>query len=359
MSEKFKTYNLELKPLTPIIIGSGEELDAYEYVIHQDNDGNDYLYAINWLEYINSVPVLDRAKIIKAIESCDVMQVRQFLQENATSIVNGDNCIRFKFLASKSAMDKYRGKNLDLKNDLLVSLHQRTSSHPFIPGSSLKGAIRTSFFVKPGKQYQQNPAQDPINRLNRKLEKILLGYNETSDDPFRSLKLGDSSFALSHLVDVTSFRHKAGKWDTMFSVLKEAIYPKQLSNLESLVSIDSRLVGKDKSYKFAVSRSAIVKECRDFYSFVYAKDKQFLNKAGGGDKPVVDWSWAGELEDSIKGTKEDGWFPVRLGWGTGKTGMTISVVLGDKEPITRRLAKKDTDEYLPIGWAICRMTEMQ
>ncbi|MBI4744478.1 MAG: CRISPR-associated endoribonuclease Cas6 [Actinobacteria bacterium] len=372
MSEKLKTYKLELKPLTPIIIGSGEELEAYEYVIHRDGDGNDYLYAINWLEYINTVPIFDRAKILSLIESGNIMQLRQFLENKAESIVSKENCLKFKLNASKPAADKIRSKIKDPQNALAVKLFIRSFGKPYIPGSSLKGALRTaslmarisfderlfdefklnlSILKKKLHELQNKLPKKQFDKIKKKEEEIFIkkvednAFDKSSpfNDPFRSLKVGDSSFAQNYIIDVQRKELIQGKWSDHVSELREATLPEGNNPIAIPITLDSSGAnhGEVRSFIRALTREEVVNSCRYFYGRVYLEETKFYGN-NYQNKPTIDWSWAGQLKDAISDTKDDGWFPVRLGWGTGKTGMTIGVVLGkEKAPITRRLVKKN------------------
>lgn len=348
-----ESYKLILKPLTPIIIGSGEELEAYEYVVHEEDNGQKYFYAINWLEYINTLPVFDRGKIVNVIESADVMQIRKFLFEKTSSIVSKKNCIRFQVLIDKEASAKYEGDLSDPKNELVVKLLIRSGDKSYIPGSSLKGAIRTSFLYEPAREYIKRPGA-PISRLGNRLEKILLNYDTTFEDPFRSLKIGDSKGVNSKIVFIQRKQLKHGRWNDMPFELREALNPAEEGEIEMPITLDSRSKEKAGSFRYSISRNWIAEKCRNFYGDVYKEEVDFF-KQYASDAPVIDPSWKGLLEDAINGTKEDGYFPVRLGWGSGKAGMAISIVLReDDPPITRRLIKHG-NEYQPIGWAVCKM----
>ncbi len=81
---------------------------------------------------------------------------------------------------------------------------QRTSynphtEQPFIPGSAIKGAIRTAILDNLNAQLELSPAPVPnkkgINTANQNLQHRLLAYKEIPEDPLRLLKISDSDYA--------------------------------------------------------------------------------------------------------------------------------------------------------------------
>ncbi|QTA38789.1 type III-A CRISPR-associated RAMP protein Csm5 [Thermosipho ferrireducens] len=171
---KIKKYKYELEIITPLAICSGEVIQSFEVI----KDGN-------------SAYVLDFQKLMSQEENFlnYLIEYPEILEssEEIKKVLRFFNVDYSKYI--KHSLKGYLPRNLRI-NEFV-----KTAGRPYIPGSSLKGAIRT-FLIK-GTKYTE--------KYSVKLFKTSYGKSKFFDDtvdrelfgtpnesPFRMLKIFDS-----------------------------------------------------------------------------------------------------------------------------------------------------------------------
>ncbi len=341
-----KNYILTIKTVTPVVIGSGEVLEPYEYVI-RDN-GRPTLYALDLLNFLNWLDGQEREGVLALIEA-DIMGFRRKLANLSTKITSNADLQRFAFSVSDLVACEYRDKIANPDNALEISLFVRTLGNPFIPGSSIKGALRTAFVYR----------KAIANKGFRK-ETLLLNYKNSFDDPFRTIKIGDSEVVKTQVVKTENRSFKPGK-NSGIPALREAT----VTNFEVKIPISAypEIVGKSSGYdsgpSYRVEISEIINSCRQFYGELLKAEINFFER-NKRSTFKVDLSWVRPLEKVAMGAMGGDCFPLRLGWGTGKLSKTIALITGEKHPISRNFIKKsggDRPEYVSPGWVLAKIEE--
>ncbi|WP_165067802.1 type III-A CRISPR-associated RAMP protein Csm5 [Desulfovibrio sp. ZJ200] len=138
--ESFLPFRLEA--LTPVFIGSGSDLSPLEYVIRQEGD----VYALHlvdaaaWLQAAQ-----DKADIRKALDSGEMLNLRRLMDEHLDAALYS--------LARVAVSSAALAENLraHIKNPGSLSKAEvqplprsPVTMAPYIPGSSLKGALSTA-----------------------------------------------------------------------------------------------------------------------------------------------------------------------------------------------------------------------
>jgi CRISPR-associated protein Csm5 len=156
MNSFLKTFRLVLTPLSPIHIGMGEDFEPTNYIIDADKDGNNgILYAFDPARALLS-PEL-RGKLLAAADSGrpeSIHSIYALLAEKREAFIP----VAHDFIpVSAGIARKYRdslGKVVRVENDLRQVYNsnalERTmrlagDGRPYLPGSSVKGAIRTAW----------------------------------------------------------------------------------------------------------------------------------------------------------------------------------------------------------------------
>lgn len=136
MKNPYKSYKMKLTTLSPVFIGSGESLNPGQYVFNQED---------------NSAKVLDEVKFSSFLAK------NHLIDEYADALINfGDKINLYKWLKenrissnipifSYSLPCKYIGKN---SLNVIKLFVKNSDGLPYIPGSSIKGAIRTAILAK-------------------------------------------------------------------------------------------------------------------------------------------------------------------------------------------------------------------
>ena len=177
---KVERFPLTLTPLTPLHVGDGSQLEAYEYAVVE---GRFHRLSLNRL--LARLTPEEQERLNVCIER-DLTGLRRFVREHFDPEI-----AEYSAAASPRSRDVYE-KNLDrFANQLIVSPFIRSMGAPFIPGSSLKGALRTALL--------DALIPTPITeRRAATLEARTLGYmNPQRDrpniprDPLKGLRVSD------------------------------------------------------------------------------------------------------------------------------------------------------------------------
>lgn len=204
-----KKYKIMAIPLTNIHIGSGEQLEPLDYYIY-----NCEFIRLNPKKIIGNLNETNRNIFIKIIDSNRLKDVAKFLYENLT-----EESVIYRTNVSESMQLEFNEKFTSTENQQLVFEMYRDKSDfkPVIPGSSIKGAIRTAVLYKlmiddnlEGKINSQariiyklmlevnrlrgKARREKFSELNKEInrvEKIILKNRDVRNDPFRTIKISD------------------------------------------------------------------------------------------------------------------------------------------------------------------------
>lgn len=174
-------YNIVLEVLTPLSIGAGAEKDwvkGMDYVVNNNN-----LYKINL------------AKIKKAGFDLNLL-CTYFANKDSDSIIK---------LVGNRLSDVCDGNPMDLPvqtdNDIKAFIKNELSGKPIVPGSSLKGAIRSILF-----EYFKDQNEDEERRV--------FGNPNDGNDFMRFVKFSDIEFEKTKLYNTKIFNliGTGGRW---------------------------------------------------------------------------------------------------------------------------------------------------
>lgn len=139
-----QTY--EIKCIAPVHIGSGEELRTFEYLYDRDKLEMSLLHESKWLAFLDARGLTDA--FIKYIEIEGQGNRSRNLLEwlTANRVTEADlrkaGVIRRKVPVAMLSEKKYRNRKPNL-NKVVCHLVRADNAHPYIPGSTIKGALRT------------------------------------------------------------------------------------------------------------------------------------------------------------------------------------------------------------------------
>lgn len=190
---QYAHYRVNLHILSPIHVGAGQELDPFSYIIRDRT-----LFMIDLIKWMEVYPEPD--KLYRMMDSDNFANIRSFIAEN----FNFEGAIRCAIpVDNPKLLDVYRRAILkkDPKNQVLISPMTRNeiSTRAYIPGSSIKGAMRTAignYFVKTARVTSRDfRGRDDYNK------KI---FGQINKDPMRFIKLSDISMGSPGTVIVES-----------------------------------------------------------------------------------------------------------------------------------------------------------
>lgn len=331
-----KIYELKCEILTPLHIGDGSELQPYEYII------TDKFYKISLEDFILDLPI-KKQKVITDLMEQDIIKLRHFLRNNLDPLRFGEYFVE----VSNKVKNSYDTKIADELNQLLISPFIRTSNRPYIPGSSLKGAIRTAvvaYFA--GENIRERNARNleakVLGYFNQKRKKINL-----QNDPFRAIKITDSFLPKnSTLIEEVATITKQGE----IKVIREVTYSQSTDHpleFSTELRIDDALLTKNSRIRKKLNIETLTIACNEFSNIViqYEKDKYFRNRPKV--KKIYNW-----LYSQIKENKS---FLFRVGWGSGKNSVTLNLKKERSEYVKTR---KLIDMIYPLGWVKVNLREV-
>lgn len=277
LRKEMKVYQCTLTPLTPIHIGSGNELTPYNYVIK-----NDIFYRISLEKVIPKLSINERNELVRILESNNFIKIRSFIQK----VYKPEYGYYYSCSVDEDVIIKYESKitgaqRANEENKLSVEEFIGNYLGKYIPGSSLKGAIRSAYIgsnMTPRQYYsvirRDKPDTRPFKAIGEarkesdRREATIIGLSEKNSfyDPFKKLLIKDSE-CLRDLVEVREVER----------VNKKQNMP--LGNYEVTKSILS--TGDIMEIKFEMDINNIILPNSDFLNEVY------FQKNKKADRPIV------------------------------------------------------------------------
>lgn len=226
------TYDMTITMISPVHVGSGQEITPLEYVITSKTSASRdfrWLCAINTSHLLARLTDEQRAEFIKAAEAGGVRLLRDFIRKTADLSPRSPDVL-WRAVVSEDLADAYdqalQPGAADAPAELAVVVMTRhpADGTPYLPGSSIKGALRTAWIAHQYPQY--NGPLDPESVDHRKtsaaFEALILGHArdaraaahrarsqgrrgnapriqpELRADPFRALRVGDAVLRGQH-----------------------------------------------------------------------------------------------------------------------------------------------------------------
>ena len=367
-------YTLTVEPVTCVHIGTGEQLSPLDYKISRSKQGNDLFVNFSSDSILKRIAADPKksAEFERLSSGGDMKALAGFFHENAK---NADinyicHCTR-EFL---KIWEENKDKD-PLQNGRFVEQMYRQGMRPVIPGSSLKGSVRTAIL---------NAAlEDCYNRNNlrgkkdNQIQKELLDFKDAKNDPFRTLQFGDCVFdgrgtqIVGALKNIKTDRDGEVVEHKTSQILAEAIkgyfmHDGTDANLagEARFALDVDLAEEKEAVSKKITIQDIVNNCNDFYwrEFKTEYEKFYKNACGSECDAIT------KLHKELKAVAEDAQkqneFIIRVGRWSQVEFVTFDENF--RSPKTRRgkdgkplpYGKTRTvfnydGLYLPLGWCRC------
>ena len=381
-----KKYKVKLLPLTDIRIGSGKDIEAYEYTVKAG-----YMYRIDMSEVFDKMSDSEKGNFRKILKKNNLFNIRSWIYNNYRE----EWGYIYKERVSSNFEKYYKEKIDDRSQDnsqLSISEFIGYDNKKYIPGSSIKGALRTAFiysdFLENEKKYQIKSSykikngkriynrteidkeakimesevllaekEDRYgNKIDKKGEKLGL---EPKKDPFKIVKVFDTEEIDSKKFEVARLKIKEGNLtcEVLNGTYNEIKKTKKV-NFEK--GINFNIVLAEYSLK-------------DNPMMDYKKNlgiKQILNSLNNKMENILDFEIEKERKKddyNIKGFyeflknifdsfKNKNITLIRIGGYTGFNDKTINLVT--TEPIENSRTVFDANCY-PIGWALIKVEEVK
>jgi CRISPR-associated protein Csm5 len=366
-------YNLHCEILTPVHIGTGEQIEPFDYLIRDHT-----FYRISLPRLIGNLGKEEQRSLTGLIEKSDLNGIRTFIGNN----VDFETHCVYETDVSHEVETIYMDKINDIHNQLLISPFIRTDriNAAYIPGSSLKGSIRTAILNERGKSiYQQiykksratleqiprfkrqKPREGDIQRdIERNVEKYIFDNRDAKNDPFRAISIADA-YLPDNSTTVTEVkntgRDRTGNLRSisiqMFTEVTHSTASDHVIEFETELVIDHELQSTSRAVSRTITMQDIIDSCNNFYIEKMRLDDTFFRNSR--ISPTTEW-----LLNEAK-NKEEGSFFLRVGRFSGIFSVTLDEPYRNPRPPsgkawgkTRNLAQ----DLYPMGWVKATVSEI-
>ena len=316
-----KHYKIKLHTLSQIHIGSGEVYDPTQFVINEDGmcvfKRDDFIISMseNQLEELSKLS-LDSKKPVSVFrffrDKFDKTKVKHRVIK-----VSKDLRDAYQNLCNSGTLDKSVINQFELKRTIFNPIN----GMPYIPGSSLKGCIKT-FWMS-----EQNKLQAKIKNESNigKLENSILKGNY-GKDPFRFVKVSDlypvvednNEEALTEIVYAVMIPKKADKkarseLTVALEVIKKGVV------FKGTISIDDQDELPSRQAVQIAGIETLMKASKEYYAKKMLNENDLLGKLGAlkpGEKMF-------EINEELRGKLYKPSFFVRLGHHSSAEFITI------------------------------------
>ncbi|MDY0261382.1 RAMP superfamily CRISPR-associated protein [Syntrophotalea acetylenica] len=207
-----RTEFFQLEILSPVYIGTGEEIDPMAYLMRQD-ENQILCHVLDTRTWAAEYP--DPDELSATFSGTNIPAMRSYLANHIDPALYG---LRAVMVSEEKIFHEYQAKLADQhsSHQLLISPHLSCREQvPVLPGSSIKGALRTAVIDWLDREKHLNlkaaRAEDRNGRAYiRRLESVL---GPITDNAFKQLKIGDVMGYQDStlLVEPRELRRKAGK----------------------------------------------------------------------------------------------------------------------------------------------------
>lgn len=299
--------------------------------------GDGRLYAFRPEKLLPALTEKEQEDFLQRAET-SMLQVRNHIKELMDRRPALRECASFSFPVTPAAGAAYENRLANPQSDLSLYPFIRTGDAPYIPGSSLKGAIRTACL-----SYLLNGSGRRVRASDRSdnLQKDVFGYQRINDDPFRYLRIGDSQpfpeATILAMTNVVSVRDGREQIPMMREVSRAALMGGNAPSSEHRSSALPAPAGT----RFVPTVEAVIEACRYFYGKHLEQEARRLRELADA-KSRYD-----VLAASEKKLGQDE-FLVRLGWGCGFYGVTVAY---EMEETPDKSSCRLLEGGVPLGWA--------
>ncbi|MBP3546263.1 MAG: hypothetical protein J6K16_03920 [Alphaproteobacteria bacterium] len=372
MSEmNVKFYRYKITTLSPIHVGTGEEFlptnsvisddcgsqkdmicpecgrkieDNYcstcdiEYTEKESTSGEAHLHTFTSQELLSSLEVNQKTLFYNLCKQGDWSKIRDFFVNNADKIAKKSH---IKATVSQEVYSDYKNMGKDAMFGIEKQFTDLLTQNPIIPGSSLKGSIRTALLNAKAKFRKCDN--------DKKLAQELLGYEKINEDPFKYFKISDafSSAPITTRI-IKQINNSRSNGYTLQPQGYAEIIPAN-SVFEGTICFNN---AKDNNLRFAELFSA----CKEFYGKELAYEESYASEVVGD-----------AFYKKLKNLSENRYL-IRVGKHSGAECVTINGYRKIKirkrggyetkdHATTFWLSKDNNQEILPFGWAVMEISE--
>ena len=374
-------YEVRLTPITPIHIGTGDELMPFSYTImpvQSRGKNNEIVSRDGYIRFNDEILVRyfkqeQLEKLQTLIDRNDFGAFRHEFNTVAQKLIPlHPDCIFYTARLTEEVSDLWKGLSDRKNNSFIVQpiLSNLLSKQPYIPGSSLKGAIRTALLDPFARGYSDVPPRFREQTMLAMHEHMKDVKYKAQDDPLRVLKISDAVFPAknSRIVGQLALYNRKKKATESIAINEEVLESvatrtdvddsiASAFSATTTISIDDRLIERHPYHTAPRTIVDIIKSCNEFYEDTSNHEYEcFFRDA---DENLYNgYQYVDAAFDEMYKRDKKSEFIIRLGRHSQIEYMTFSTEreIGRKAANTvSRTLFKYKDLLLPMGWLHCEV----
>ena len=356
-----KPIKIRLHVLSPVHIGCDDVYEPTSFVIDEQKKK---LIEFDPLEFVKSLKPQESDEFSRTASGDNILAIFKAIKRLYKPTIKGrgveitDYLIEhYKKILRMGTFDKNAVINKFTMNKTAFNLQDNT---PYIPGTSLKGALRTAYLSALAADQKVTNAQNA-----KRLETDLLGVSFDSD-PFRMVKVSDllpvdnASTKIFYAVNKKKkLSDKASRAESGPPQIFEAIMPETI--FEGSISV--QIPERGANIKNPIKKEYLLKAAQRFYAKALADDEKSFQVIG--IKNISDQQHYKQFIEQFNKTA----FLVRIGRHSGAEAVTIEgnriiKIMGKQGERPKYLQNSTTiwlasetnkpssnNGLLPFGWA--------
>jgi CRISPR-associated protein Csm5 len=390
-----KHYTLKYTPLSPVHIGTDESYEPGNYVI---DDETGALYSFGSDAALNGLSDSDRKQLLAIVngkpDDTMLTRVQAFFHNNQEKLLafamppvptaKGIKSLYEKRIG-KTAQHESQGKRVINKLEIDRTFYNPVDGKPLLPGSSIKGAIRTALLDG----INNNKSLIDRNERNQQLQERLF-EGKFHADPMRLVSLGDAGwqgqtgkpacqvqFAVNRKRKPVT--NKDGKLvqsqaeaSNLYQLL-ECVTPQHYQGFTGNLTLHNTQAISQDNHKLPKQHlhwtaKDIANACNAFYMGLFWQEINPMK-----ERNYLKTDWINQMEQLLasgllKKLNEGSAFLLRVGRHSGAEALTLNGVRSikimqgrgekpkyEKSPLTWWFAADDIgskDNLLPFGWVL-------
>lgn len=358
-----KPLKFRLHIISPVHIGCDDVYEPTSFVIDEKKQR---LIEFDPMDFIKSLSMQDRQRFTAICMQGSISSIVSIYKFISSKQVKGREVEIASGLLShyKKVRDMSTNDEKKIRQELNQFTISRTAYNPhnnlpYIPGSSLKGSLRTAYLSKLAKDRGIKGRKDRAKDLE-----IELLQGSFATDPFRMVKVSDFlpvKDVKTKIVYAVNKKKKTSKFEARgpFQILETV---KEGAIFEGVISI------QQPEQKAGISKpiqpKELLKSINDFYSTLIKEEDEITKEIGVGS--IV----AQRINDKFKDRIGKTAFLLRIGRHSGAEAVTIErnrnikIMQGKGQPpkyldhtttiwLASETSKPKTNNgLLPFGWAV-------
>ena len=200
MKPPFKRYRVVLEAVSPLHIGSGEAVEPWQYVLEPYGKSK-YLWLLDVPALLAALAEPDRREFLRRCDSSNPLTAREWLAGRFAKLkAAGDTFVRGVVQVGPKAYEELASHRQDgnRTNEVQLFVRDEGSGGAYVPGSSLKGVVRTALVAAAAAKVNDAalPSLGRGGRSSAPFEAMVLGHAGERGpnlyrDPLRQLAFSD------------------------------------------------------------------------------------------------------------------------------------------------------------------------